>query len=201
MIKKLTKRQAQILDLIRNAIETSGIPPTRAEIANHLGFRSANAAEDHLRALARKEVIELLPGSSRGIRLLNPTGLPVIGEVSAGYPILATEHIENYYQLPSSLFHPRADFLLRVRGMSMKDIGILHNDLLAVHKTHEATNGQIVVARIEDGVTVKQFRRRGSIITLLPKNPEFELIRIDLRQQECAIEGVGVGVLRNGQIP
>ena len=201
MIKKLTKRQAQILDLIRNAIETSGIPPTRAEIANHLGFRSANAAEDHLRALARKEVIELLPGSSRGIRLLNPTGLPVIGEVSAGYPILATEHIENYYQLPSSLFHPRADFLLRVRGMSMKDIGILHNDLLAVHKTHEATNGQIVVARIEDGVTVKQFRRRGSIITLLPKNPEFELIRIDLRQPECAIEGVGVGVLRNGQIP
>ena len=200
MIKKLTKRQAQILDLIRNAIETSGIPPTRAEIANHLGFRSANAAEDHLRALARKKVIELLPGSSRGIRLLNPTGLPIIGEVSAGYPILATEHIENYYQLPSSLFHPRADFLLRVRGMSMKDIGILHNDLLAVHKTHEATNGQIVVARIEDGVTVKQFRRRGSIITLLPKNPEFELIRIDLRQHECAIEGVGVGVLRNGPI-
>jgi len=201
MIKKLTKRQSQILDLIRNAIETSGIPPTRAEIANHLGFRSANAAEDHLRALARKKVIELLPGSSRGIRLLNPTGLPIIGEVSAGYPILATEHIENYYQLPSSLFHPRADFLLRVRGMSMKDIGILHNDLLAVHKTHEANNGQIVVARIEDGVTVKQFRRRGSIITLLPKNPEFELIRIDLRQQECAIEGVGVGVLRNGQMP
>ena len=201
MIKKLTKRQSQILDLIRNAIETSGIPPTRAEIANHLGFRSANAAEDHLRALARKEVIELLPGSSRGIRLLNPTGLPVIGEVSAGYPILATEHIEDYYQLPSSLFHPRADFLLRVRGMSMQDIGILHNDLLAVHKTHEVNNGQVVVARIEDGVTVKQFRRRGSIITLLPKNPEFEPIRIDLRQQECTIEGVGVGVLRNGQIP
>ena len=201
MVKTLTKRQSQILDLIRNAIETSGMPPTRAEIANHLGFRSANAAEDHLRALARKGVIELRPGSSRGIRLLSPAGLPVIGEVSAGHPILATEHIENYYQLPSSLFHPRADFLLQVRGMSMKDAGILHHDLLAVHKTHEASNGKIVVARIEDDVTVKQFRRRGSIITLLPQNSEFEPIRIDLRQQECIIEGIGVGVLRNGEIP
>jgi repressor LexA len=177
------------------------MPPTRAEIANNLGFRSANTAEDHLRALARKGVIELRPGSSRGIRLLHPAGVPVIGEVSAGHPILATEHIENYYQLPSSLFYPRANFLLRVRGMSMRDAGILHHDLLAVHKTHEASNGQIIVARLEDDVIVKQFRRQGNIITLLSRNPDFAPIRINLRQQECMIEGIGVGVLRNGQIP
>jgi len=201
MIGKLTKRQSQVLELIRNTIELSGMPPTRAEIANNLGFRSANAAEDHLRALARKGVIELRPGSSRGIRLLHPAGVPVIGEVSAGHPILATEHIENYYQLPSSLFYPRANFLLRVRGMSMRDAGILHHDLLAVHKTHEASNGQIIVARLEDDVIVKQFRRQGNIITLLSRNPDFAPIRINLRQQECMIEGIGVGVLRNGQIP
>jgi len=201
MMGKLTKRQSQVLELIRNTIELSGMPPTRAEIANNLGFRSANAAEDHLRALARKGVIELRPGSSRGIRLLHPAGVPVIGEVSAGHPILATEHIENYYQLPSSLFYPRANFLLRVRGMSMRDAGILHHDLLAVHKTHEASNGQIIVARLEDDVIVKQFRRQGNIITLLSRNPDFAPIRINLRQQECMIEGIGVGVLRNGQIP
>ena len=201
MSKKLTQRQSQILEFISNSIENSGMPPTRAEIAKHLGFRSANAAEDHLRALARKKVIELRPGYSRGIRLLKPVGLPVIGEVSAGDPILATEHIEGRYQLSSSLFNPSADFLLRVRGMSMQGVGILNHDLLAVHKTHEANNGHIVVARIEDDVTVKQFRRRGNIITLLPKNPEFEPIRIDLRKQECIIDGIGVGVLRNGKIP
>jgi repressor LexA len=201
MVEKLTKRQSQILELIRSAIESSGMPPTRAEIAHRLGFRSANAAEDHLRALARKGVIELRPGTSRGIRLLHTAGLPVIGEVSAGHPILAAEHIENHYQLPSSLFRPRANYLLRVRGMSMRDAGILHHDLLAVHRTREARNGQIVVARLEDDVTVKQFRRRGNVITLLPRNSDFEPLRIDLRQQECVIEGIGVGVLRNGKIP
>ena len=201
MVQKLTKRQSQVLELIRSVVESSGMPPTRAEIAYRLGFRSANAAEDHLRALEKKGVIELRPGTSRCIRLLRPTGLPVIGEVSAGYPILATEHIEDYYQLPPSLFHPRADYLLRVRGMSMREAGILHHDLLAVHQTHEANNGQIVVVRLENDVTVKQFRRRGKIITLLPRNSEFESIRVDLRQQECAIEGIGVCVLRNGKIP
>ncbi len=200
MLKKLTKRQLQILDLIRDVIESSGMPPTRAEIASHLGFRSVNAAEDHLRALARKGFIELRPGTSRGIFLLHATGLPVIGEVAAGNPILATEHIEDYYRLPSSLFHPRADYLLRVRGISMRDAGILNNDLLAVYKTHEARNGQVIVARLDDDVTVKQFRRRGNIVTLMPKNPDFESTRIDLRKQEFVIEGIGVGILRNGKI-
>ena len=201
MTAKLTRRQLQVLELIRNITESSGMPPTRAEIAHHLGFRSANAAEDHLRALARKGAIELRPGTSRGIRLLHTAGSPVIGEVAAGQPILATEHIEDHYQLPSSLFRPRADYLLRVRGMSMRDAGILHQDLLAVHQTREASNGQIAIARLEDEVTVKQFRRRGNVITLLPRNPDFEPIRIDLRHQELVIEGVGVGIIRNDKLP
>ena len=200
MVEKLTKRQLQVLELIRNTTESSGIPPTRAEIARRFGFRSANAAEDHLRALARKGAIELRPGASRGIRLLHAAGLPVIGEVAAGHPILATEHIEDYYQLPSSLFHPRADYLLRIRGMSMRDAGILNQDLLAVHQTCEASNGQITVIRLGDEVTVKQFRRRGNVITLLPRNPNFESIRIDLRRQELVIEGIGVGIIRNGKL-
>jgi repressor LexA len=193
----LTARQSQILDLIRGYIADEGCPPTRAEIANILGFRSPNAAEDHLRALQRKGYIEIVAGSSRGIRLVDEdAGLPVIGRVAAGEPILAEQHIEDYQQLEPGLFRPRADYLLRVHGDSMKDAGILDNDLLAVHSTQQAENGQIVVARIDEEVTVKRFRRRGSIVRLLPENPDYEPIRIDLKDQPLVIEGLAVGVLR-----
>lgn len=193
----LTARQSQILDLIRGYIADEGCPPTRAEIANILGFRSPNAAEDHLRALQRKGYIEIVAGSSRGIRLVDEDpGLPVVGRVAAGEPILAEQHIEDYQQLEPGLFRPRADYLLRVHGDSMKDAGILDNDLLAVHSTQQAENGQIVVARIDEEVTVKRFRRRGSIVRLLPENPDYEPIRIDLKDQPLVIEGLAVGVLR-----
>ena len=193
----LTARQSQILDLIRGYIADEGCPPTRAEIANILGFRSPNAAEDHLRALQRKGYIEIIAGSSRGIRLVDEDpGLPVVGRVAAGEPILAEQHIEDYQQLEPGLFRPRADYLLRVHGDSMKDAGILDNDLLAVHSTQQAENGQIVVARIDEEVTVKRFRRRGSIVRLLPENPDYEPIRIDLKDQPLVIEGLAVGVLR-----
>ena len=193
----LTARQSQILDLIRGYIADEGCPPTRAEIANILGFRSPNAAEDHLRALQRKGYIEIVAGSSRGIRLVDEDpGLPVVGRVAAGEPILAEQHIEDYQQLEPGMFRPRADYLLRVHGDSMKDAGILDNDLLAVHSTQQAENGQIVVARIDEEVTVKRFRRRGSIVRLLPENPDYEPIRIDLKDQPLVIEGLAVGVLR-----
>ncbi|WP_297526631.1 transcriptional repressor LexA [Thiohalobacter sp.] len=194
----LTPRQAEILEMIRESIAEYGSPPTRAEIAEAFGFRSPNAAEDHLRALARKGYIELLPGSSRGIRLLEDMGIPVIGRVAAGSPILAEEHIEDYYEMSADLFHPRADYFLRVRGESMRDAGILNGDLLAVHQTAEARNGQIVVARLDDEVTVKRFRRRGNRVQLLPENPDYEPIEVDLREQPLAIEGLAVGILRNG---
>jgi repressor LexA len=197
----LTPRQAEILALIQEYIYDEGYPPTRMEIAEAFGFRSPNAAEEHLRALERKGYIELLQGSSRGIRVLEgetePEGLPVVGRVAAGEPILAQEHVEDHYPVDPALFHPRAHYLLRVRGMSMKDIGIMDGDLLAVHRTRTAQNGQIVVARLDDEVTVKRFRRRGSIVYLMPENEEFEPIRVDLRQQSLDIEGLGVGVLRN----
>ncbi len=196
----LTPRQKQILELIRRHIETRGMPPTRAEIGQHFGFRSPNAAEEHLRALERKGMIEMIPGSSRGIRLIGPTGLPVVGRVAAGSPILAEEHIEEHYDIAAHLFRPRAHYLLRVKGTSMRDAGILDGDLLAVHRTGKAENGQLVVARLDDEVTVKQFRRRGSIVTLLPKNPEFEPIRVDLKERHLVIEGLGVGVLRNDKL-
>ena len=193
----LTARQSEILDLIRGHIADEGCPPTRAEIARTLGFRSPNAAEDHLRALQRKGYIEIVAGSSRGIRLVDEDfGLPVVGRVAAGEPILAEQHIEDHQQLEPGLFHPRADYLLRVHGDSMKDAGILDNDLLAVHSTRQAENGQIVVARIDDEVTVKRFRRRGSVVRLLPENPAYEPIRIDLKDQPLVIEGLAVGVLR-----
>lgn len=193
----LTARQAEILELIRSHIAEQGCPPTRAEIAHTLGFRSPNAAEDHLRALARKGVIELVTGSSRGIRLLEEDpGLPVVGRVAAGEPILAEQHIEDYSSLEPDTFRPRADYLLRVHGDSMQDAGILDGDLLAVHRQETAETGQIVVARIGDEVTVKRFRRRGAIVRLLPENPDYEPIRIDLREQPLVIEGLGVGVLR-----
>lgn len=204
-MRPLTPRQQQILDMIRTNIEATGMPPTRAEIAQRLGFRSANAAEEHLKALAKKGMIEMMPGMSRGIRLIQEEatlvdnlGLPLIGQVAAGEPILAQQHIEGRYQVDQSMFHPHADFLLRVNGMSMKEIGILDNDILAVHKTNEARNGQIVVARVEDDVTVKRFERRGNMVLLHPENEEFSIIQVDLTQQFMTIEGLAVGVIRNG---
>ncbi|BAU47324.1 LexA repressor [Sulfurifustis variabilis] len=191
----LTPRQAQILALIRKLLEETGRPPTRAEIAEHFGFRSANAAEEHLRALARKGAIEL-SGVARGIRLTEE-GLPLVGRVAAGQPILAEQNVESHLRLDRKLFRPRADYLLRVKGMSMRDAGILDGDLLAVHKTPTAQPGQIVVARLDDEVTVKKFARRGTRVRLLPANPDFEPIEVDLRSDPFAIEGVGVGVLRN----
>jgi len=191
----LTDRQTEILALIRRRLAESGLPPTRAEIAAELGFRSPNAAEEHLKALARKGVIELVPGASRGIRLPEE-GLPVVGRVAAGQPILAEQHIESHIQVDARLFRPRADYLLRVQGLSMRDAGILPGDLLVVHRTPEAANGQIVVARLDDEVTVKRFERRGREVRLLPENPEFNPIEIDLRRAPLVIEGVSVGVIR-----
>lgn len=200
MTSKLTARQEEILTLIKDEITHTGFPPTRAEIAKRLGFRSPNAAEDHLRALARKGVIELLPGASRGIRVIEQFSLelelPVVGQVAAGEPILAAEHVEAQHRIDPDLFKPRADYLLRVKGMSMRNIGILDGDLLAVHATPTANNGQIVVARVGDDVTVKRLQHEGEVAWLLPENDDFDPIKVDLREQELAIEGLGVGVLR-----
>ena len=218
---KLTARQEQILALIREAIEKTGFPPTRAEIAGELGFRSANAAEEHLQALARKGAIEISPGTSRGIRLLDKPAdggrsrsrsslpqlalphpalmqlaLPLVGRVAAGSPILAEEHISATYQVDPSLFTAKPDYLLKVRGMSMRDAGIFDGDLLAVKKADTARDGQIVVARLDDDVTVKRFRRNGSSIELLPENPDFDVIRVEPGQHEFALEGLAVGLLR-----
>jgi len=198
--EKLTPRQAEILQLIRDSVEASGAPPTRAEIAKFFGFRSPNAAEEHLRALARKGVIALEEGRARGIRLLVDLGLPLIGRVAAGSPILATEHVQGRYQVDPTMFKPRADYLLRVRGMSMRDAGILDGDLLAVHQTTEVRSGQIVVARLHDEVTVKRLRRKGSIVELLPENPEFAPIVVDTRSEPLVIEGLAVGLIRNGRL-
>ncbi|HSQ05150.1 MAG TPA: transcriptional repressor LexA [Burkholderiales bacterium] len=196
---KLTPRQAEILRLISDYMENSGFPPTRTEICRALGFRSPNAAEEHLQALARKGAVELTPGVSRGIRLKQPPGIPVIGRVAAGSPLLAAEHVTARYTLDPRLFTPQADYLLKVRGMSMRDAGILDGDLLAVHRTKECRSGQIVVARIADDVTVKRFRKRGAIVELLPENPAFQAISIDVRRERLDIEGIAVGVIRNGQ--
>jgi repressor LexA len=196
---ELTARQAEVLQLIADFLQTTGFPPTRAEIAAQLGFRSANAAEDHLRALERKGYIEMLPGASRGIRLRENLGIPVVGRVAAGSPILAEQHIQGRYQLDPGLFNPRADYLLKVRGMSMRDAGILEGDLLAVHRTSEARSGQIVVARLGNEVTVKRFRRQGNQAVLLPENPDFEPILVDLKRDFFAIEGLGVGIIRNSK--
>jgi len=195
----LTNRQEQVLQLIKTYAEETGYPPTRAEIARILGFKSANAAEEHIKALARKGAIEVIPGASRGIRLPETQqGIPLVGRVAAGSPILAEEHIEDYCSLPHNFFTPRADYLLRVNGMSMKDAGILDGDLLAVHRTEQVRNGQIVVARIGDEVTVKRFKRAGNRaqVELWPENPDFDVIEVDLRDQEFAIEGLSVGVIR-----
>jgi len=196
-MKELTPRQAEILQLIRDTVAETGFPPTRAEIARMLDFASPNAAEEHLRALERKGVLELLDGTARGIRLKEAVGLPLVGRVAAGSPILAEEHIVGRYAVDPHLFRPRADYLLKVRGMSMRDAGILDGDILAVHKTEEARTGQIVVARLQDEVTVKRLRRRGATVELLPENPEFKPIVVDTREVPLAIEGIAVGVIRN----
>jgi repressor LexA len=201
-MSELTPRQEQVLRFIREFLQAHGLPPTRVEIARGLGFRSVNAAEDHLRALDRKGVLTILPGTSRGIRLLSGEGgggLPVVGRVAAGSPILALEHIEDVFAIDPRLFRPRADYLLRVRGTSMRDAGILDGDLLAVHRTPSARDGQIVVARLGDEVTVKRLRRQGHRVRLVPANPEFPVIEIDLRSEPLTLEGVGVGVIRNGK--
>ena len=197
-MEKLTNRQQQVLDIVRQHIEQTGYPPTRADIAGELGFKSANAAEEHLKALARKGAIEMIAGASRGIRLPDSNGIPIVGRVAAGNPILAEEHIEDYCNLPTTFFSPPADYFLTVQGDSMIEIGIFDGDLLAVHSTPLANNGDIVVARIEDEVTVKRLHktRQKHLIELLPENADFEPIRIDLREQEFAIEGLSVGVLR-----
>ena len=199
-MKGLTQRQQQVFDFICSQIESSGMPPTRVEIANYLSFRSANAAEEHLKALAKKGWIEMIPGASRGLRVLKKTErdeLPLIGKVAAGAPILAQAHIESQYRLAPNMFKPTADFLLRVEGMSMKDIGILDGDLLAVHKTEDIRNGQVVVVRVEDEVTVKRWERVDNRVILHPENSEFDPIKIDLTQSEVTIEGLVVGVLRS----
>jgi repressor LexA len=201
----LTDRQAEILQLVRELTEVSGFPPTRAEIARSMGYRSANAAEQHLRALEKKGALDILSGASRGIRVKDRPGarhgrlmeLPVVGRVAAGSPILAEQHLQGRYQIDPNLFTPRADYLLRVRGLSMRDAGILEGDLLAVHKGPDARSGQIVVARLADEVTVKRLRRRGNSVQLVAENPDFAPIEVDLRSEELTIEGTVVGVIRN----
>lgn len=207
MSEPLTERQTEILRLVKELTEVSGFPPTRAEIANRMGFRSVNAAEQHLRALERKGAIEISAGSSRGIKVRERGGprmarlleLPVIGRVAAGSPILAEEHVTARYQVDPNLFTPRADYLLKVRGLSMRDAGILEGDLLAVHRTQDVHTGQVVVARLGDEVTVKRLRRRGNAVQLLPENPDFEPIEVDARSEELVIEGLAVGVIRSGK--
>ncbi len=200
-MRQLTPRQKEILQMIQDFIADYGMPPTRADIARELGFKSANAAEEHLRALQKKGVLELIPGASRGIQLKDSLreqmGLPLVGRVAAGSPILAEEHIETHYKIDLALFNPRPHYLLRVHGMSMRDAGILDGDLVAVHRTPEVRSRQIVVARVGDEVTVKRYRQDGSLVWLLPENEEFEPIQVDLNEQTMVIEGVVVGVIRN----
>jgi len=199
-MRELTARQKEILELIQNVINDSGLPPTRAEIAAALQFRSVNAAEEHLRALERKGAIELLPGISRGIRLKDSIreqlGLPLVGRVAAGEPILAEQHIEARYQIDTNLFAAKPHFLLRVHGMSMRDAGILDGDLVAVQRMPDVRNRQIVVARLENEVTVKRYRQEGHQVWLMPENPDFEPIEVDLREEHLSIEGIVVGVVR-----
>lgn len=199
---KLTSRQEEILQFIKDYLQETGFPPTRSEIAQKMGFKSPNAAEEHLRALARKGAIEMMPGTSRGLRLpINEQlGLPIIGQVAAGSPILAEESIADYCDIPPDMFSPSADYLLTVKGTSMIDVGIYEDDLLAVHKTDRANNGDIVVARIDDEVTVKRLETSRSKykVSLLPENPDYEPIEVDLRERDFAIEGISVGIIRRG---
>jgi len=196
-MSKLTARQQQVLDVIRSSIDDTGMPPTRADIARTLGFKSANAAEEHLKALAKKGVIELVASTSRGIRIIEQNGLPIVGRVAAGAPILAQEHVDNYCDLSPSFFSPPAHYLLEVKGDSMVNAGIFDGDLLAVHSTSNVREGQIAVVRIEDEVTVKRWHRKSpSQISLIAENPEYAPIEIDLSEQEVSIEGISVGVIR-----
>ena len=199
-MEKLTQRQQQVLDVVRQHIDQTGYPPTRADIARELGFKSANAAEEHLKALARKGAIEIIAGASRGIRLPDSAGIPIVGRVAAGNPVLAQENIEDYCDLPPSFFKPSADYFLKVQGDSMINVGIFDGDLLAVHSTPVANNGDIVVARIEDEVTVKRLHKTGQkhLLELLPENADYQPIKVDLREQAFTIEGLSVGVLRRG---
>ncbi len=199
MAHDLTPRQQEILDFIRSSMEVFSMPPTRAEIAGAFGFASPNAAEDHLRALAKKGAITLEPGSARGIRLVEQLGLPLIGTVAAGSPLLAVENRLGNIRIDPALFTPQADFLLRVRGLSMIEAGILDGDLLAVHRTSEANNGQIVIARIGDEVTVKRFKRRGTMVELIAENRDFAPILVNTRKEALTIEGVAVGLIRDGR--
>lgn len=200
----LTARQQEIFDFVKNHIETTGMPPTRVEIAREIGFKSPNAAEEHLKALARKGYIEMLSGTSRGIRILvedeaanEDIGLPLIGKVAAGTPIEAIEHIEKHYPVNGAMFSPHADYLLKVNGNSMENIGILDGDLLAVHKTNSVRNGQVVVARVDDEVSVKRLERKGDLIYLHPENDELQAIVVDPKVSFIEIEGIAVGVIRN----
>ena len=201
-MRPLTPRQTQVLEVIQDFIAETGMPPTRAEIAHELGFKSANAAEEHLRALQKKGVLDLVPGASRGIQLKDSLreqiGLPLVGRVAAGSPILAEEHIETHYRIDPQLLNPKPHYLLRVHGMSMKNAGILDGDLVAVHRTPEVRSRQIVVARLDDEVTVKRYRQKGAMVELLPENEDFETIHVDLTEQTMVIEGVVVGVIRDG---
>lgn len=201
-MQQLTPRQQEILEMIQDFIAEHGLPPTRAEIARELGFKSVNSAEDHLKALQRKGVLDLMPGASRGIQLKDSLrdqlGLPLVGRVAAGSPILAQEHIEAHYRLDPAFFNPKPHYLLRVYGMSMKNAGILDGDLVAVHRTPEVRSRQIVVARVDDEVTVKRYRQDGKLVWLLPENEDFEPICVDLLTQAMVIEGVVVGVIRDG---
>lgn len=196
-MEKLTLRQQQVLEVIKDHIEDTGYPPTRAEIAKTLGFKSPNAAEEHIKALARKGCIEIVQGASRGIKLPeSESGIPVIGRVAAGSPILAEEQVSEYVDLPRGLFSPSADFMLQVQGLSMKDVGILEDDLVAVHKTDRIRNGDIIVARVGDDVTIKRYEKKGNIVTLYPENEDFDPIKVNLAEDDFAIEGLYVGVIR-----
>lgn len=197
-METLTDRQALILEIIKEHIEDSGFPPTRAELAEILGFKSVNAAEDHLRALERKGYIEILPGASRGIRLLEEEGLPVVGRVAAGSPILSEEYVERRYKIDPQLFQPQADYLLQVQGMSMRDAGIYEGDLLVVHKTAKARNGQVVVARLDGEVTVKRYQKKGKVVQLQPENEDFSVIEVAAgNHTDFEIEGLAVGIIRS----
>ena len=204
----LTSRQGEILDFIRETVKRTGMPPTRAEISTQFGFRSPNAAEEHLRALARKGAIEIASGTARGIQLAEQLSgvmqsimaLPLIGRVAAGSPILAEQNVERNLPVDPEMFRPKADYLLKVKGLSMKDIGILDGDLLAVHSQKEARNGQVVVARLENDVTVKRFFKKGHAVQLVAENPDFEPIEVDLREDPFEIEGLAVGVIRAGTL-
>ncbi|KZZ43335.1 repressor LexA [Thalassolituus sp. HI0120] len=195
---KLTARQQQVLDCIKASLEETGFPPTRAEIATELGFRSPNAAEEHLKALARKGAIEMMAGASRGIRVIDdtPNGLPIVGRVAAGEPILAQEHIDDYCEIPPSFFKPEANYLLEVHGDSMMEMGILDGDYIAVHRMDTARNGEVVVARVDNEVTVKRYEKKRNKITLFPENRDYSPIEVDLKESDFAIEGLYVGVVR-----